>query len=173
MAVTPAADVSSLYGRLETAILARLNPIRQGFITEGGASTDADVPTFPTLSSLVSYIPRALRNVFLFPLPWELSSSDVRSERLVAAAESAATLLLLPMFLVGVWQVVRERQPGGYFLLLLGCSLALLLGLAIPNLGTLFRKKLLALLPLLLLAMSARPPALLKRIRWTARSAPL
>ena len=131
------------------------------------------MPTFGTLGALFSYIPQALRNVFLFPLPWELSNGDFGAERLLAAAESAVTLVLLPVFLVASWQVARRRQPGAYFLLLLGCSLALLLGLAIPNLGTLFRKKIFALLPLLVVAMSTRPPALLRRVRWIAHGDPL
>lgn len=160
---------SSLYGRFEAAVLARLNVIRQGFVDEGGASTEMDVPTFATLGALVAYIRRALQNVFLFPLPWELSNGDFEAERLLAAAESAVTLALLPMFIVGVWQIVRQRRPGGYLLLFLGFGLALLLGLAIPNLGTLFRKKIFALLPLLVVAMSAHPPAGLRRIRWIAR----
>ena len=158
----PTTELSSILGRLEAAVLPILNSTRQGFIAEGGASTEADVPGFASLPALVSFVPRAVKNIFFSPAPWDLSVED-SAEQVLAGAEAALTMLVAPLFLVGGWQVVRRGQPGGYFLLFVGVGLALLLGLAIPNLGTLFRKKMFALFPLLILAMSALSPGTLRR----------
>ena len=141
-------------GRLEVNVLSRLNGIRVGYLNVGGASTQFDFTQFETSFSLIAFFPRAIRNVALYPLPWEIGSGQLGSAQVLAAIEALATLVMLPLFVVGVRQVVQRRDAARLFLLLFGLMLALVIGLAIPNLGTVFRKKAFALFPLFVMACS-------------------
>ena len=141
-------------GRLEVNVLSRLNGVRVGYLNVGGASTQFDFTQFETSFSLIAFFPRAIRNVALYPLPWEIGSGQLGSAQVLAAIEALATLVMLPLFVVGVRQVVQRRDAARLFLLLFGLMLALVIGLAIPNLGTVFRKKAFALFPLFVMACS-------------------
>lgn len=141
-------------GRLEVNVLSRLNGVRVGYLNVGGASTQFDVTQFETSFSLIAFFPRAIRNVALYPLPWEVGSGQLGSAQVLAAIEAMATLVMLPLFVVAVRQIVQRRDAARLFLLLLGLMLALVIGLAIPNLGTVFRKKAFALFPLFVMACS-------------------
>jgi tetratricopeptide (TPR) repeat protein len=142
-------------GRLEVNVLSRLNGIRVGFLNVGGATTQFGLTQFETSFSLVAFFPQAIRNVVLYPLPWEIGSGLMGSAQVLAALEALATLVMLPLFVVGVRQVVQRRDAARLFLLLFGLILVLVIGLAIPNLGTVFRKKAFALFPLFLVACSS------------------
>ncbi len=159
-------------GRLEVNVLSRLNGIRVGYLNVGGASTQFDFTQFETSFSLVAFFPQAIRNVVLYPLPWEIGSGLLGSAQVLAAIEALATLVMLPLFVVGVRQVVQRRDAARLFLLLFGLMLALVIGLAIPNLGTVFRKKAFALFPLFLMACSTswRDVALMFRRTETPRT---
>ena len=141
-------------GRLEVNVLSRINGIRVGYLNVGGASTQFGLTQFETSFSLVAFFPQAIRNVVLYPLPWEIGSGLMGSAQVLAALEALATLVMLPLFVVGVRQVVQRRDAARLFLLLFGLMLALVIGLAIPNLGTVFRKKAFALFPLFVMACS-------------------
>jgi uncharacterized membrane protein YfhO len=136
-------------------VLSRLNGIRVGFLNVGGATTQFGLTQFETSFSLVAFFPQAIRNVVLYPLPWEIGSGLLGSAQVLAAIEALATLVMLPLFVVGVRQVVQRRDAARLFLLLFGLILVLVIGLAIPNLGTVFRKKAFALFPLFLVACSS------------------
>lgn len=141
-------------GRLEVNVLSRLNGIRVGYLNVGGASTQFDVTQFETSFSLVAFFPRAIKNVVLYPLPWEVGGGDLGDAQVLAALEALLTLIMLPLFVVAVRQIVQRRDTARLFLLLFGLMLALVIGLAIPNLGTVFRKKAFALFPLFVMACS-------------------
>jgi len=141
-------------GRFEVTVLSRLNGIRVGYLNVGGASTQFDVTQFETIFSLAAFFPRAIRNVVLYPLPWEVGSGDLGDAQVLAALEALLTLIMLPLFVVAVRQIVQRRDTARLFLLLFGLMLALVIGLAIPNLGTVFRKKAFALFPLFVMACS-------------------
>ena len=159
-------------GRLEVNVLSRINGIRVGYLNVGGASTQFGLTQFETSFSLVAFFPQAIRNVVLYPLPWEVGSGLMGSAQVLAAIEALATLVMLPLFVVGVRQVVQRRDPARLFLLLFGLMLALVIGLAIPNLGTVFRKKAFALFPLFVMACSTswRDVALMFRRTETPRT---
>ena len=159
-------------GRLEVNVLSRLNGIRVGFLNVGGATTQFGLTQFETSFSLVAFFPQAIRNVVLYPLPWEIGSGLLGSAQVLAAIEALATLVMLPLFVVGVRQVVQRRDAARLFLLLFGLMLALVIGLAIPNLGTVFRKKAFALFPLFVMACSTswRDVALMFRRTETPRT---
>jgi tetratricopeptide (TPR) repeat protein len=159
-------------GRLEVNALSRLNGIRVGYLNVGGASIQFGLTQFETSFSLVAFFPQAIRNVVLYPLPWEIGSGQLGAAQVLAAIEALATLVMLPLFVVGVRQVVQRRDAARLFLLLFGLMLALVIGLAIPNLGTVFRKKAFALFPLFVMACSTswRDVALMFRRTETPRT---
>jgi hypothetical protein len=159
-------------GRLEVNVLSRLNGIRVGYLNVGGASTQFGLTQFETSFSLVAFFPQAIRNVVLYPLPWEIGSGLMGSAQVLAAIEALATLVMLPLFVVGVRQIVQRRDAARLFLLLFGLMLALVIGLAIPNLGTVFRKKAFVLFPLFVMACSTswRDVALMFRRTETPRT---
>ena len=97
-------------------------------------------------------------------------------EHLQRPARSGAARLWLTAVFHRVDQIAHERRvqrrdAARLFLLLFGLMLALVIGLAIPNLGTVFRKKAFALFPLFVMACSTswRDVALMFRRTETPR----
>lgn len=91
--------------------------------------------------------------------------------RTLAGAEMAVWYLLLPCVGVGMWRLLRRSRSQSELLFFLTTILALTvsMSLVVANLGTLFRLRLLFLLPLLIVASAADPMELFRAWgRWVA-----
>lgn len=105
------------------------------------------------------YMPRALAVGFLAPFPWQWfdAQGSTGAMRTVAGLEMLLVYLLLPAILLGVVRTLRARRPEGFLLLAVVGVMAIPLSLVVANIGTLFRLRLLFLLPLLLVAAQGEP----------------
>jgi len=132
---------------------------RQGFVTAGGHSLTDATAQISTPAGLLSYLPKALLNGFFAPFPWQWF--DVKGStgmmRMLAGMEMLAWYLLFPAILWGGWGIVRSRRADQLFLLVMVISLLIPMALVVANLGTLYRLRLLFLLPLLIIAAAGEP----------------
>ena len=142
-----------------------LNAVRQAFINEGGHSTIDPAVLISNPEALIIYLPRALAIAFLAPFPWDWGRAGGSMGRLQTAASIEALLIyfLMPAVLVSAYGFVKRRQTAG--MLFVACVLmtAIPISLVIANFGTLFRVRLLFLMPLLLLAAAGHPLELYRR----------
>jgi len=132
---------------------------RQGFVTAGGHSLTDATAQISTPAGLLSYLPKALLNGFFAPFPWQWF--DVKGStgmmRMLAGLEMLAWYLLFPAVLVGSWSIMKSRRADQLFLLVVVVSLLIPMALVVANLGTLYRLRLLFLLPLLIIAAAGDP----------------
>ncbi len=138
---------------------AALNERRRGFIASGGYSlTDAWVK-IATPGALLTYLPRALAVGFLAPFPWQWGDAKGSTGvmRSFAGIEMLLVYLLLPGVVGGAVRLISHRKIDGLFLLAFILSMAVPISLVVANLGTLFRLRLLFLLPLLVVAACGDP----------------
>jgi hypothetical protein len=77
--------------------------------------------------------------------------------RTLAGLEMLLVYLLIPWLLRGLREVLRARQPAGLMLLAFIGLTAVPISLVVANVGTLFRLRLLFLLPLLIIAAAGFP----------------
>jgi hypothetical protein len=107
---------------------------------EGASTVDADVVLISS-QEVVSYLPRAFQIGLLAPFPglWGGQGSQPSNTlmRRVAAVEMLIVYLSLVGWLPGFF--LWKRRPAFYVTLLIGAAFVLLLGLVIPNVGTLYR----------------------------------
>ena len=139
---------------------------RQGFVVTGGHSLMDPMAMISSPGQLLRYAPRALAVGFLAPFPrqWLDIRGSTGVMRAMAGVEMLLWYLLVPCAIVGMWRWVRHPQPGALFLLATIFAIAIPLSLVVANLGTLFRLRLLFLLPLLLVAAAADPIDLYRRL---------
>jgi len=136
-----------------------LGSSREGFVSSGGYSLMDAWAQISSPRKMVTYLPRALAIGLLAPFPWQWF--DVHGStgimRVFAGCEMLLLYLLLPCLVLAIWRNVR--RPRTEFLFLLAFTLIMLvsLSLVVANLGTLFRLRLLFLLPLLVIAAAGRP----------------
>ncbi len=147
---------------------------RQAFVNQqpgmlaGGTQSlvDSDVDIV-SLDRALGYVPRALLIGLFAPFPWQWfdTQGSTGAMRMVAGVEVCLILFLFPAFLVGAWNLLRRRQLDGILLLVVGLMLAIPLSLAVANIGTLFRLRLLFWLPWLAVVAMGDPVRLVRR-RW-------
>lgn len=127
---------------------------RQGFVTTGGAAMVDEEVEISDVRGLVRYLPRTLVVALLTPFPgqWFGYSGSTGRMRLAAAAEMILIYVLLLSMGGGAWALVRRRERGGSLLLIFVLVMMVQLGFVMVNVGTLFRHRLLFLLPLLIVA---------------------
>jgi hypothetical protein len=103
---------------------------------------------------LIPFAPVAVANTFLAPYPWTWFSmgKSLGAMRLVSSLEMIVEYAVLPWLVVGSWLALRRHGLPAIFLLALLLVLGLVIGNTIMNEGTLFRIRIVALLPLLILA---------------------
>lgn len=149
--------VFSAYETTPEALASR----REGFVSTGGHSLMDAWAKVSTPRKLVTYLPRAIAIGFLAPFPWQWF--DVRGStgvmRAFAGLEMLVVYLLLPGICVGIWRTVAARRADGFFLLAFVFATAIPVSLVVANLGTLYRLRLLFLLPLLVIAAVGEPLA--------------
>jgi len=144
---------------------------REGFVSAGGhALMDAQIE-IKDFDSMTRYAPRALAIGFLAPFPWQWfdTHGSTGVMRLLAGMEMLLVYGLIPGILCGLWDALRWRRLEG--LLLIACIVftAIPISLVVANVGTLFRLRLLFLLPLLIVAAEGDPIGVYSRMwRWLA-----
>ena len=151
---------------------------RKGFVSTGGHSLMDAWAKISTPRKLITYLPRAMAIGFLAPFPWQWF--DVRGStgvmRMFAGLEMLLIYLLLPGLCVGIWRTVAARRADGFFLVAFVFATAIPISLVVANLGTLFRLRLMYLLPLLIVAASGKPLAVyrmgLARLRGLWKTSP-
>jgi hypothetical protein len=130
--------------------LEALAKVRAGFGLSGGHSLiDADV-RFERWSDVLRYLPRGLANVLLTPYPWQWFhiGGSVGVFRALSVVEALLLYISIVPLLFGLWLAVRRASPDGLYLVVFVATMTTLLGLGIGNIGTVFRLRLEALLPM-------------------------
>lgn len=129
-----------------------LGNIRDGIVRQEGASTiDPDFQPH-TFGDIVWYLPKAMRNVFLSPFPWEWPEIvSHQAGRAFIALEMLLVYFLLASALFSLPALMSAGNIAAWFFLVFVLILSVPLGVAMPNLGTLFRLRLQVLVPLMLI----------------------
>ncbi|MHB8620175.1 MAG: hypothetical protein ACYDAG_11515 [Chloroflexota bacterium] len=128
--------------------------VRGAFIQAGGASlVDRNVP-FDSCRDVLAYAPRAFELTFLSPLPaqWAATTGSLGSLRAITALDAIPLWLLSPGLIVGAVVAVLKPARGRSFLLLFLLLLGFLLPVAVPNYGSFFRLRLMAIFPAVVLS---------------------
>ncbi|MBI4596955.1 MAG: tetratricopeptide repeat protein [Candidatus Omnitrophica bacterium] len=139
---------------------------REGFVSSGGYSLTDAWAKISSPRKLITYLPRAMAIGFLAPFPWQWF--DLRGStgimRVFAGLEMLGFYLLIPGLIRGVSRLASLRRVEALFLLAVIASIAAPVSLVVANMGTLFRLRLLFLLPLLLIAAHGDPIEIYRRI---------
>ena len=119
-----------------------------------------------TPQQVMRYLPRALAVGFFAPFPWQWfeTTGSTGALRAFASFEMALWYLLVPGLLGGVVGLLKQRRPEGFFVLTFILLTAIPISIVVANLGTLFRLRLLFLLPLLLVAAGGDPIGVYRRV---------
>jgi hypothetical protein len=139
-------------GRVVLDPVPSLDRLRLALVQSGGSSLVAADTRFTRGLDVLAFLPRALAYALYYPPPWQWAGSrQTGGFRALAGIEALAVLALTPLLLLAVLDAVRAPRLDVWVLLLAGTLLLASLALAIPNGGTLFRLRLQALMPLLIL----------------------
>ncbi|RJX31646.1 MAG: hypothetical protein C4525_11675 [Desulfarculus sp.] len=108
--------------------------------------------------SLAVLLGASLRNLFLFPDPWQRWPSSAGNDllRLAITAQALLWYALLAAAVLGLVAALRRRLRPACLLLFWVLGIGLLLAVVVTNLGTLYRLRDLVMLPLLTV-VSLRP----------------
>jgi tetratricopeptide (TPR) repeat protein len=131
-----------------------LRQLRKGFTSTGGySSVDVDVQ-FDSYRDVLRYLPRALAHVFLAPYPWQWFDikGDAGPFRALSVFEALLLYACLGPLVVGLWAGIVRGSPDTVFLAVFVITSAVLMGLVVSNIGSLFRIRLELLLPLFTVA---------------------
>ncbi|MEW5914176.1 MAG: hypothetical protein AB1814_16595 [Thermodesulfobacteriota bacterium] len=127
--------------------------------TEASASLSPEAMLIVTSpKSLAVVLEAGLRNLFVFPYPWQRWPSGGSGDllRIAVTAQALLWYVLLAAAVLGLAAALRRRRRAGCLLLFWVLGLGLVLALAVTNLGTLYRLRDLVFLPLLTV-VSLRP----------------
>jgi hypothetical protein len=104
----------------------------------GASNIDRDV-TFANGGDVIAYIPRAIQIGLGAPFPatWFSAGGGGRIVRMLAGLETAFMYFLIPLALLSVWRCRKNAAIWLPTLFALGGMM--LLGLIVPNVGTIFR----------------------------------
>lgn len=145
-----------------------VGPIRRGFARTGGASNVGEDIRLRNLWELITFVPQGLAYGLLAPFPWEWFSAvgDTGIFRPLSAIEVLLIFAVTPFFVIGVGKAVRTLDSEPWFLAAFCVVGLVLLGLAVTNIGIIFRLRLQFLVPLFVIlaaygsgALSRRCPA--------------
>ena len=106
------------------------------------------------LSDVLLRLPQATATALWAPFPWQWFRTDGGTGvfRQVSAIETMLLVLLTPWLVLGVWRGMRTRMDGAWLLIGYSVPAAIVMGLVVLNLGSLFRLRLQFLIPLLIIA---------------------
>lgn len=133
---------------------------RSVFVRYAGGSSFAPDATFHDFGDLVAFLPNALGHALYAPLPWELfTPGETGVFKTLSGAETLLMLALTPFVVLAIVPSLRARRFEVYVFLVASLILFLALGLIVPNIGALFRLRLQALIPLLVVVAAFGLPA--------------
>lgn len=138
----------SLYHNIYSLEL--LNEKRRGYAGSVGASNVwADVQ-FRHAWDIVAFLPRGLTLALYAPFPWDwfTPGRETGALKVFAGVETLLMVILTPFVLVGVVRAMRSRRMDACLLVIFSVMLIVSLALTVTNVGTLFRYRLQALIPL-------------------------
>ncbi len=124
--------------------------VRNGIVRQKGSSTIDPMIVLKTPGDILRYVPQAWTTVFVRPFPWENAAvfSDFSGSVFVTLEMVLIYgLLLKALFLIFKLSWKLNSRDGLFLVFIF--LLAAALGVAVPNLGTLFRLRLQVLIPLL------------------------
>lgn len=149
-----------------------LGSVRHDIVFVGGNAVMDPHVLISNPWTLITYLPRALSIGFLAPFPWQWfdTQGTTGGMRPLTGVEMLFLYLLLPAMAAGMWRTIRHPQVEGVFLLVFTLGAAVPLSLVVANLGTLFRLRLLFLLPLLIVAAGGDPLGVYGRLLNWVRS---
>ena len=135
-----------------------LGAMRQGVASEGGTVIDESV-RIRSVRDLVVYLPRGLVVLYFSPFPWQwfTPGQSTGALRLMAVVETVLLYLLCPLLLGALLQVLRAHDARLWLLAGTTTAVACALAIAVPNMGTLFRLRLLAIFPMIALLAATEP----------------
>ena len=143
-----------------------LEGMRQGYVFGGGNAVIDAKAHLSNPRALITYLPRALVIGVLAPFPrqWFHPWQSAGAASPLVGIEMCLIYLLLPVIVCGLWDAVRWRRTEGILIITFVCLLGCFLSLVVANLGTLFRLRLLFLLPLLIIAAEGDPIGVYRRM---------
>jgi hypothetical protein len=135
----------SLLDRLFNRTVAPVLYVRSGFaLTPGGSVVDKDV-RITSFSDLATYLPRTMQIAIFAPFPnmWfeRGMTAGARMMRLVSGLEMAICYILFVGYIFLVPSLRRNRIAAFVFVMTASLTLLCVLGLAVPNIGTLYRMR--------------------------------
>ncbi len=132
-----------------------LGSLREGILSQSGATTMDPGIRIKNLTELISYTPRGLALLFFAPFPWESTGiNSAKSLRLLAGMEAFLMILFIPAMAKCGAALLQERGLKNLYLFFFILLLGIPLSVAVPNLGTLFRLRLQLFVPLIVLIAS-------------------
>jgi hypothetical protein len=153
LATNPLIKVRSSLSAILSLELILIN--RRGFISTGGDTLrTTDRLKDGSIWSIMRSIPLGMAAVMFSPYPWEWSSKPGGAGllRVLAGMESLVLLILFPIIVWGAWANLRMRNYAGIQILAFSLVLMAVMGVAVVNAGTLFRLRLVVVVPLLIVA---------------------
>lgn len=127
------------------SIFRSIEQIRYGFLGEGGASlmyTDCTLSSWAEVVYFVFVI--SLIAVFApFPEQW-ISPGTTGFMRVFSGLEMFAVYLLMPYAIIGGARLIRKQPVIGWFMVAFALGYAVLSAVGIPNVGSLFRIRMVA-----------------------------
>lgn len=150
-------------------LVGRLAYRRSVYALAGGGSAFATEVQFTSLGEVLAYLPRGFAYALYAPFPWEWFPADGDTGVLkpLSGIEGLLILGLTPFFALGLARSIQQRRPEAWLLALFALSALAGMGLVVTNAGTVFRLRLSALLPLLILASAHGLPG--ERLEQVAR----
>ena len=153
--------------------------LRRGtFAKGGGQSTFQPIVGFRSFRDRVVFLPRGLAYGLYAPFPWHWfpATGDTGRFKAFAGVETILMAGMTPFLLLGILRAAASRRADAWLLLFFGVIMFSMVALTVTNYGTLFRLRLQALVPLLVLvSVYGSPPprvrALWERLRSRRSSA--
>jgi len=126
---------------------------REGFVAWGGATLTGG--NLVSCEDVLRFVPKALELIFLAPVPtdWLQPGETTGVGRQLAALDAVVLWLLVPGLAVGALASFARPTPMRVALCLYVVLVALTMGIAVANFGTLFRLRMQVLLPAVLIAV--------------------
>ena len=126
-----------------------VNNVRAGLVGTGGQSDILPSLRFKRELDVLAFLPTAgiIGVLAPFPAQWDPSAATTGAFRFFAGMETFVFYLFLPVIVLGAAWWWKAREMDVQVIVLFAVILAVVLGLYIPNAGTLFRLKMMWLAP--------------------------
>ena len=128
--------LSGMIPQSESAILGRLNVVRQDLSTRAGSGFLSEVD-ISTRANALAFAPVGSAYFLTVPLPWQAGS--LRQNAIIP--ETLLWILLYPLVLYGLLRTGRRHLQATILLVVFTASLSLFYGLYVGNIGTAYRMR--------------------------------